>query len=100
MKKHKHTESWVESMDSFGHNLEFSFNGRTGTYKTKLGGFITILLNLLILQQAYYRLRQMILFENDSIQQNETKLQEIGPVSFKRMNYGIPIYGIKSGIYK
>jgi hypothetical protein len=57
MKIQKYKETFVESIDSFGHKLEFSFNGRAGTYKTKLGGFLTILLNILIFQQAFYRLK-------------------------------------------
>ncbi len=40
---------FLESVDSFGHAIEFTLNEREGTYKTKLGGFVTILLNSLIL---------------------------------------------------
>ena len=38
----------LKSLDSFGHAIEFSFNKREGKYKTKIGGFLTILLNAMI----------------------------------------------------
>jgi hypothetical protein len=82
-------------VDSFGHAIEFSFNKREGKYKTKIGGFLTIVLNCLILQQTYLRLNQMVFFKNDTIQSNETStdLEALGEVSYHRMkNSTIPVY--------
>jgi hypothetical protein len=44
----KYEESLLESIDAFGHVIEFSLKGRDGNYKTKVGGFVTMLLNCLI----------------------------------------------------
>jgi hypothetical protein len=44
----KHEESLLESIDAFGYALEFSLKRRDGNFKTKVGGFVTVLLNCLI----------------------------------------------------
>ena len=85
---------FLESVDSFGHAIEFTLNEREGTYKTKLGGFVTILLNSLILQQTILRFGLMFNYQNDTLTNSDssTDFNTLGKVSVDRIKDTLPLF--------
>ena len=62
---------FIIDIDAFGHSYEWSFNERQGKYKTRVGGFLTIIINGFIIWLTYLYVMQMINYSNDTINISE-----------------------------
>ena len=51
----------------FGHPVEFNFNRKGNTHNTPFGGFMSVIIKLLMAAYFYILLKRMVLHEADDI---------------------------------
>ena len=80
----KTASNLLQSQDLFGHTIALHYNKST-TYNSSLGGFISILLKLVIMAFTLYKSKRMLTNKDDEIKQSEqlTNFEELGELSFK-----------------
>jgi hypothetical protein len=63
-------------------------------HQTIVGGTVTILIQLMTLQQLYSKLSVMINYGNDTIQYNQqnTNFKKLGNVTIESLDGAIPFY--------
>ena len=78
------TSNFLQSQDLFGHPIALNYNKRS-TYNSSLGGFISILLKLLIMGFTIHKGKIMLTNKDDEIKQSEQVMnfEELGELSFK-----------------
>ena len=81
----------------FGYQFSIYFKGNERAYPTKNGGFLSLLVNMVIIWQSYTHFDDMITFNNDDIQINtiETDFESLGNVTMKEIGGSLPFYALR-----
>jgi len=80
--------SFFKGHDNYGHQVSFNFNRQGETVNTVLGGFISIIVNILIYGYLFLRLQTMFTMGNNylGVRQTDVTPEYLGTRSFKEMN--------------
>ena len=91
----------IIGIDAFGYTYEWSFKEKQGKYKTRLGGFATVIINAFIIQQTYTYAAQIFNYANDTVNASESSYNEgVVPVAnFTEMNGRTPFYNIQKSYF-
>ena len=75
----------MRNCDMFGHMIKLNFNRNGDTHKTFIGGFVSILLKILMLVYVVMRSHKLFTFHDPTIGTTNTllKLEDEGDVLYK-----------------
>ena len=63
----------IRDADMFGYNYNLNFGPIKGSYVTKLGGFFSLIIYLIMYQQFFSKTYDLVTYKKDTIKENETK---------------------------
>lgn len=78
---------FLKSRDSFGHPISLNFNQQGDSFKTPLGGILSMFVNLFLIYYFILNFKVMVNRENDTLEKtgsNATDFGEIGEISLKK----------------
>ena len=86
---------FIRSFDLFGYSFTWQFKGNESN-QTFIGGIVSIMINMLIIWQTYFRMGLMINYSRDVILDTDSMIdfKQLGDVNFDRLGGQIPYYGI------
>ena len=97
-KARKQAKDVITDSDMFGHIITFNFNNQGETYKTFLGGSVSIFVRLLVTVFVVINVKKMILKEDDKlISVNSMRNVDEKPVYFRDMHI-LPFISIRKQI--
>ena len=67
-KQRKKLSRFIKAQDMFGHQFQLGFNGKGNLQTTLSGGFISVMLNLLILAFFILKFINVVTYSDDLIQ--------------------------------
>ena len=75
----------VKDHDMFGHSVVLNFNQQGDTFKTRLGGFVSIILKIILSTYFCIQAKKMLNNEMDTLtlSQSLTNYEEVGRLSIK-----------------
>ena len=85
----------IKNLDFFGFQFGFAYNNES-QYKTLFGGWVSLIITIIIIWQSLDALYLMAFHKNDQINVNEELLdfESLGQVDIDRLEGGIPFYAL------
>jgi len=73
----------------YGHPVKFNFAQSGDNHKTTIGGFFSIVINILIWSFVGYKFKKLLFLEEnkDTLHVKSIDLEEYGKVNFTQMNF-------------
>ena len=90
-------KKFIKNRDMFGHPVVLNFNRQGNTYFTSIGGILSIIMNIVLLEYCLIKLGRMIERSGDAVVAvtELTDFEDLGEVSFKDAEF-MPILVLKS----